>query len=300
MRVFVTGATGFIGSHLLPELIGAGHQVVGLTRSEAGAQMLVRAGAEAFYGNLEEPDGFLKAAENADSIIHTAFNHDFSDIKTHSENDRKLIAMFGDVVAGSERPLIVASGTGLIDRAKADGPVKETDPHLSADVFPRAATEEAADALAAKGRNINMMVVRLSQVHDTRRFGRLTWHIEAARKHGRVAYIGDGANRLSAVHVTDAVRLFRLALERGKAGGHYHAVAEDGVPMRDIAAVIGDVLQMPVVSISPEEASDYFGSIAQIAAIDMAASSALTRTELDWSPNGPGLLADLRNMDVTF
>jgi nucleoside-diphosphate-sugar epimerase len=296
MQIFVTGATGFIGSFLVPNLIAAGHRVVGLSRSDTGAETLGRLGADVVHGDLGDLDRLRKAAENADGVIHTAFNHDFSDLKKHSENDRNVIGMFGEALAGSDRPLVIASGTGLVDRIKADGPAKETDAHLTSDKFPRAATEEAADTLMEKG--LRVMVVRLSQVHDTRRFGRLTWHVETARKHGRMAYIGKGDNRLAAVHVTDAVELFRLAAERGKAGGRYHAVAEEGVAMRDIAEVVGERLNMPVASISRDEAQDYFGWMEDLAALDMAASSALTRQELGWTPSGPGLLDDLHAMDV--
>ncbi len=294
MRVFLTGATGFIGSFLVPELINAGHQVVGLTRSDAGAAALTRAGAEVFRGDVNDLDRLRAAAEAVDGVIHTAFNHDFSSLKQNSEDDRRVIETLGEVLAGSDRPLVITSGTGLA-QSRTRGPVVETDDHVTSAEFPRAASEEAADALIAKGGRV--MVMRLPQVHDTRRQGRLTWHIQAARQQGRVAYVGKGKNRLAAVHVSDAVRLYSLALEKGQAGARYHAVGEEGVTLRDIAEVIGAGLKLPVASITPEEAPDYFGWMAHLATIDLAASSTLTRQQLGWNPTGPDLLTDLRNMD---
>ena len=296
MRVFLTGATGFIGSYLVPELITAGHHVVGLSRSDAGAEALARAGAEVFRGDVNDLGRLRTAAEAADGIIHAAFNHDFSNYKQHSEDDRKVIETLGEVIAGSDRPLIVTSGTSIA-RSKTGGPRTETDNHVTSAEFPRAATEEAAHALIATGRRV--MVMRLPQVHDTRRQGRVTFQIQTARQKGRVAYVGEGKNRLAAVYVSDAVRLYRLALEKGQAGARYHAVGEEGVALRDIAEVIGAGLRVPVESITPEEAPEYFGWMAQLVTIDVAASSALTRQQLRWNPTGPDLLTDLRNMDYS-
>lgn len=294
--MFLTGATGFIGAYLVPELIDAGHQVVGLSRSEAGAEALACAGAEVFRADVNDLDLLRKVAENAGGVIHAAFNHDFSNMKLNSENDRKVIETLGEVLAGSDRPLVVSSGTGLA-RSKACSPAVETDDHVTSAEFPRAATEEAADALVARGGRV--MVVRLSQVHDTRRQGRITQHILLARQQGRVAYVGEGKNRLPAVHVSDAVRLYRLALEHGQAGARYHAVGEEEVALRDIAKVIGAGLKMPVESLTSEQASDYFGPLAQLVPLDLAASSVLTRQQLHWTPSGPDLLTDLRNMDYS-
>ena len=296
MRVFLTGATGFIGSYLVPELIRAGHQVVGLSRSDAGAEALTRNGAEVFRGDVNDLDRLRTAAEAADGVVHAAFNHDFSNLQQHSEQDRKVIETLGEALAGSDRPLVITSGTGLA-RSKAGGPAVETDDHVTSAEFARAASEEAAEALI--GRGARVMVMRLPQVHDTRRFGRITQHIQLAREKGRVAYIGDGRNRLPAVHVSDAVRLYRLALEHGQAGARYHAVGEEGVALRDIAEVIGAGLKMPVESITPEDAAAYFGWLAALAQIDLAASSASTRQQLSWNPTGPDLLTDLRNMDYS-
>jgi nucleoside-diphosphate-sugar epimerase len=296
MRIFLTGATGFIGSAIVPELIGAGHRVVGLSRSDAGTDALTRAGAEVFRGDVNDFDRLRTAAAGADGVIHAAFNHDFSNLKQHSEEDRKVIETLGDVMAGSDRPLVIASGTGLA-RSMAGGPALETDGHITSADFPRAATEEAADALIAKGERV--MVMRQPQVHDTRRFGRITEHIKLACERGWVAYVGEGKNRLPAVHVSDAARLYRLALEKGQAGARYHAVGEEGVSLREICEVIASKLEMPVKSISPEEAPKYFGWLAKLATIDLAASSALTRQQLGWNPTGPDLLTDLREMDVS-
>jgi nucleoside-diphosphate-sugar epimerase len=292
--MFLTGATGFIGSFLVPELINAGHHVVGLSRSDAGAEALTRSGAEAFRGDVNDLARLRTAAELADGVIHAAFDHDFANLKQHSEDDRKVIETLGEVLTGSKRPLVITSGTGLA-RSKTGDPAVETDDHVTSTEFPRAATEEAADALIAKGGRV--MVMRLPQVHDTRKQGRITWHIQTARRQGRVAYVGEGKNRVAAVHVSDAARLYRLALEKGEAGARYNAVGEEGVALRDIAEAIGAGLKMPVESITPEEAPDYFGSMAPLAMLDLAASSALTRRQLGWNPTGPDLLTDLRNMD---
>lgn len=294
MRVFVTGATGFVGSFVVPELISAGHDVVGLSRSDAGAEALVRVGAKVFRGDVNDLERLRNPAEAADGIIHAAFNHDTSDLKQHSENDRKVIATLGAALAGTDRPLIITSGTGLV-QSTTGRPVRETDDHATSAVFPRAASEEAADALIDQGGNV--MVMRLPQVHDTRRQGRIRWHIQIAREQGRVAYVGEGRNRVPAVHVSDAARLFRRALERGQAGARYHAVAEEGVTLREIAEVIGAGLRLPVESITQEEAPGYYAWLAQLATLDLPASGALTRQQLDWVPTGPGLLTDLRETD---
>ena len=295
MRVFLTGATGFIGGHLVPELIAAGHQVIGLSRSEAGAEALVHAGAEVRRGDVNDLRALRSAAETCDGVIHAAFNHDFSNLKQHSEQDRAVIATLGEALAGSDRPLIVTSGTGLV-RSNTGGPVLETDDHAPSTEVARAATEEAAEALDKGGR---VMVMRLSQVHDTRRQGRISEHIRLARRKGWIAYVGKGQVRLAAVHVSDAVRLYRLALEKGRAGARYHAVSEEGVALRKIAEVIGAGLEMPVRSITPEEASGYFGPLSSLVTIDLAASSAMTHEQLGWTSTGPDLLTDLRNMDYS-
>jgi nucleoside-diphosphate-sugar epimerase len=294
MQVFVTGATGFVGSFVVRELISTGHDVIGLSRSDGGAEELARAGAKVFRADVNDLDALRHATEAAEGIIHTAFNHDPSDPRQHSENDRKVIATLGAALAGTGRPLIITSGTGLV-QSKAGQPAVETDGHPTSAVTPRAASEEAADAVAGQGGNV--MVMRLPQVHDTRRQGRIRWHIQIAKEQGRVAYVGEGRNRVPAVHVSDAARLFRLALERGEAGARYHAVAEEGVPLREIAEVIGAALGLPVESITPEQAPGYYGWLASLAPLDLPASGALTQQQLGWIPTGPDLLTDLRETD---
>jgi nucleoside-diphosphate-sugar epimerase len=294
MRILVTGATGFIGSYLVPELLHAGHQVVGLTRSDEGAAALNSVGAEVLRGDVNDLNLLRTAAATVDGVIHTAFNHDFTNLKLHSENDRKVIETLGEALAGSDRPLLITSGTGHV-RSKTGSPAVETDEHMSSAAFARAASEEAADVLIAKESRV--IVIRLPQVHDVCRQGRIAMHIQLARQKDWVAYVGDGRNRLPAVHVTDAVRLYRLALEKGQAGAHYHAVAEEGVALRDIAEAIGAGLKMPVKSLTPKEAPEYFGSMADLVRIDLAASGTLTCQQLDWHPTGPDLLSDLRDMD---
>ena len=297
MRIFVTGATGWVGSAIVEDLIAAGHQVLGLTRSDKGATVLAAQGAKVHRGSLADLDRLKSGAAQSDAVIHTAFNHDFSNLEQNSENDRRVIETLGEALAGSNRPLVIASGTGLA-RSKTGGPAVETDDHVTSAEFARAATEEAADALISKGGRI--IVVRLSQVHDKHHQGRIAQHILLARQKGSVAYVGEGKNRLPAVHVSDAARLFRQALEKGQAGARYHAVAEEGVALRDIAEVIGTGLNMPVESITPEQAPEYFGWLANLAQIDLAASSALTRQQLGWSFTGPDLLTDLRSMDYSL
>ncbi len=294
MRVFLTGASGFIGLRLVPELISAGHEVVGLIRTGSGAEALARAGAEALRGDLHDFSSWRATAADADAIIHTAFDHDLSAVHRHSEADRRAIDALGALLTGSDRPLIVTSGTGLA-RSSRGGPAQETDPAATSEDVPRAATEEAAARLADQG--VKVMVMRLSQVHDTRRQGRISLHVDLARLNGRAVWVGEGANRVAAVHVSDAVRLYRLALEKGKAGARFHAVAEEGVTLRRIAETIGARLGVPAQAISPDAAPAYFGALAGLVTLDLAASSTWTRQALGWSPVGPDLLSDLAALD---
>lgn len=293
MRIFLTGATGFVGSRIVPELLQAGHQVLGLTRSEDGAARLAAAGAEAYRGTLEDPDGLRGAAEQADGVIHCAFDHDFSDFVGNCEKDGRVIEAIGSVLRGSDRPFVITSGTGL----GSAGPGK---PAVE-DIFdtshpnPRIASELAGQAMLEQG--VNVSVVRLPQVHDTVKQGLITPLVAIARQKGAVAYVGEGRNRFPAAHVTDVARLYRLALEKHQKGARYHAVAEDGIPIRAIAAIIGKGLGLPVKSIAPEEVQDYFGWMALFAGMDLWASGAQTQERLDWHPTGPGLIADLEQMD---
>ncbi|WP_446742609.1 SDR family oxidoreductase [Silvibacterium acidisoli] len=294
MRVFLTGATGFIGTALIPELVGAGHTVVGLTRSDAGAASLDQAGVEVHRGDIYDLDSIKAGAERADAVIHLAFNHDFSKFAENCETDRRLIETLGEVLAGSGRPLIVTSGTGLIQGANGAA-ATENDAPVSSEVFPRAASEEATLTIAERG--CRAMVVRLPQVHDTKKQGLVSYIIPGFREKGVVAYIGEGKNRWPAGAVSDVARLYRLVLEKGKPGGRYHAVGEEGVSTKAICEVLGAGLKLPVVSITPEEAPAHFGWMAHLASADLPASSAITREELGWEPAGPSILTDLKNMD---
>ena len=293
MRVFVTGATGFIGSALVKELIAAGHKVLGMTRSDAGAEALRAQGAEVHRGELRDLESLRKGAAGADGVIHLAFIHDFSKFQENCEIDRKAVEALGSAVAGSSRPLIITSGTGM-GGAKQGQMTTEQDAPVSSKIIPRAAAEEVAESLAAQGKRV--IVMRLPQVHDTVKQGLVTYAIHLAREKGVSAYVGEGLNRWPAAHVLDTAHLYRLALEKGDAGARYHAVAEEGVSFREIAETIGRGLHVPVVSLRPEEAEGHFGWLARFVAWDIAASSAQTRKQLGWNPTGPGLITDLENM----
>ncbi len=293
MRIFLTGATGFIGSHLIPELFGAGHQVLGMTRSNPGAAALQQAGVQPHRGALEDLDSLQAGAAQADAVIHTAFDHDFSNFMANCEKDRRAIRALGAALAGSDRPLVITSGTGM--GAGAPGQPASEDRIDAANPNPRVASELAGQEMAAAG--LKVVVVRLPQVHDTRKQGLVTPLLEVARRTGVSAYVGDGANRWPAAHVLDVARLYRLALEQGEAGERFHAVDEEGVPARDIATVIGEGLGLPVVSLSPEQAAAHFGWLGMFVGMDLPASSAWTRQRLGWKPEGPGLIEDLRRMD---
>ena len=292
MRVFVTGSTGFIGSTIVPELINAGHQVLGLTRSDAGAQSLIAAGAEVYRGHLEDLESLRSGAAKADGVIHCAFNHDFSKFVANCEMDRRAIETLGAELTGSDRPLIITSGTGM--GSAAPGQPATEDHFDPSHPNPRVASELAGASMSARG--VNVSVVRLPQVHNRIKQGLITYAIAVAREKGVSAYVGDGLNRWPAAHVLDAARLYRLALEKGEAGARYHAVAEEGVPVRDIAEVVGRGLKVPVVALSPEEAAGHFGWLAAFVGWDLLASSAQTQARLGWRPTGPGLIADLEQM----
>jgi nucleoside-diphosphate-sugar epimerase len=293
MRIFVTGATGFIGSLIVPELISTGHQVLGLARSEAGAEALKAAGAQVHRGDLNDLESLRAGAAISEGVIHTAFVHDFARFKEVCELDRRAVETLGLALAGSDRPLLMTSGTGLANGVTGR-PATEEDAPESSDAIPRVASEHAAASLAAKGVRVGLM--RLPQVHNTVKQGLVTYLIEVARQKGVCAYVGDGRMRWPAVHVTDAARLYRLALEQLQTGARYHAVAEEGVSMREIAEAIGQGMKVPVISIPPEEAPTHFGWLAEFARRDFPASSVLTRKRLAWRPTGPGLIADLKQM----
>jgi len=299
MRVFVTGATGFIGSVVVQELLKAGHQVLGLARSDAGAKSLAAAGAKVHRGSLDDLESLRSGAAAAGGVIHLAFNHDafshdFSKFVANCETDRQVIEAIGSVLAGSDRPFIVTSGTGLANTVPGQ-PASEDNAVISSSVIPRAASEEAAAAVAAQG--VNVSVVRLPQVHDQVKQGLITYAVAMAREKGVSPYVGEGLNRWPAAHVADTALLYRLALEKQAPGAKYHAVAEEGVPLRDIAEVIGKGLKIPVVSMSPEEAATHFGWLAMFVGRDAPASSAQTQKRLGWHPTGPGMIADLERMN---
>ena len=292
MRVFVTGATGFVGSAVVQELIKAGHQVLGLARSDAGAESLSAAGAEVHRGSLEHLDSLRSGADASDGVIHLGFIHDFSKFQENCEIDRRAIEALGSVLAGSDRPLIVTGGTAGLS---APGRVATEDNVIPPNFpFPRV-SEQTALALIPKG--VRASVMRLPQVHDTVKQGLVTYAIKIAREKGVSAYVGEGLNRWAAAHVSDVARLYRLALEKNETGARYHAVAEEGVRMKEIAETIGRGLKVPVKSISPDEAQTHFGWLGMFAAHDLRASSVQTRKKLGWHPAGPGLIADLEQMD---
>lgn len=287
MRVFLTGATGLIGSALVPELINAGHQVLGLTRSESGTQSLLTAGAEALRGSLEDLESLRIGAAQSDGVIHCAFDHE--KFEESGKVEKHAIAAFGSSLAGSDRPLIVSAGLGLPSPKR---PV--TEDVDAPDVLPTPRNpEQAAHALISQG--VNVTVVRVPQVHNRAKQGLITTLIAVAREKGLSAYVAEGLNRWPAAHVSDVARLYRLALEK-RESSRYHAVAEEGISLRDIAATIGRGLKVPVVSIPPEEALTHFGRVGGYVGLDLSASSVITQQRLGWSPTGPGLMEDLDNM----
>jgi nucleoside-diphosphate-sugar epimerase len=288
MRVFVTGAAGFIGTATTKELIANGHEVLGLARSDANAETLERMGAKAHRGSLEDLDSLRKGAKETDGTIHLAFIHDFSKFEENGQIDKRAIEAMGDVLVGTNKPFIVTSGTGLV----APGVVITEDMRRDASAHVPRLSEQAGLAYASRG--VRAMAMRLPQVHGGEgKAGLITYLLEGARQKGAAAYVGDGSARWAAAHRLDVVRLYRLALEKGAADGIYHAVGEEGVPMRQVIEVIGRVLSIPVISIKQEEAGGYYGPLAMFAGLDMPASSALTQQRLGWKPTQIGLIADI-------
>jgi len=299
MRVFVTGASGWIGSAVVPELIGAGHQVVGLARSDASAAALIATGAEVERGTIDDLDVLKRGADASDGVIHLAFKHEIAfggDFEAAADADRRAIETFGETLTGSDRPFVIASGLlGLAPGRVATEHDGHDDPEAARRMggpHARRANAEATLSFAARG--VRSSIVRLAPtVHGDGDHGFVAMLVAIARDQGRSGYIGDGSNRWPALHVRDAATLFRLTMENAPAGSTLHGTAEEGVPIRDIASVIGRHLDLPVVSIAPEDAAAHFGWLGELVALDSPASNAMTRELVGWRPTNPSLLADL-------
>lgn len=292
MRVFLTGATGFVGSAIMTELLGSGHQVLGLTRSEAGAERLRNAGADAHLGDITDINSLRRGAEQCEGVIHTAFDHDFSRFAENCQKDARVIETLGETLKGSERPLVITSATPM-GMTAPDQPARE-DQFNPASPNPRVASELASERMLQAG--VNVTVVRLSQIHDTVKQGLVSDVVALARRTRVSAYVGEGLNHWSAAHVSDAARLYRLALDKARPGARYHATAENALPFSQIAQAVGRGLGLPVVSLSSEEAAEQLGHLTGFVGKEMSASSEITQRDLDWSPIGPGLIADIEAM----
>lgn len=293
MRIFLTGASGFISSHVIPDLLSAGHEVLGLVRSEAGAKAVAALGAEARHGDIDDHAGLRAGAQACDAVIHTAFDHTFTNFAANCARDGVAIRALGEALVGSDRPLIITSGVGLGTPGPGEKAVED---HFDAHNHnPRIASERAGLDLLERG--VDVRVMRLSQIHDRRKQGLISPLIDLAVEKGELAYVGDGAIDWCACPVDDAARLYRLAVEKGVAGARYHAVAEEAVSLSAIVDRLAVRLDLPVTSIGPEEAGAYFGWLAHFMTMNMPASSALTRQRLGWAPSGPSLLEDLANLE---
>lgn len=290
MKVFVTGASGFVGSAVVEELLNNGHQVLGLVRNEKGAEKVAALGADVLLGDVNDAEIIKKCAQQCDAVIHTAFNHDFSQYKASCEADRKVIGILAEVLAGSDKPIAVTSGVGILHY---DREVTELDQLTAgADIIPRAATEEAAKAAAAKG--VDIYVVRLpASVHDAGDHGFVPMVIDMAREHGESAYVGDGSNVWPAVHRSDAAAVYRMIIEQRPELKTLHPVGEKGITFIEIARTVAQGLNLPLVSKTGDEVKDHFGWLAHFAGISCLASSELTQQALGWEPKGPSLLSDM-------
>lgn len=292
MRVFVTGASGFVGYAVVKELLSAGHKVLGLVRSESAAQQLLEIGAEFCLGDVNDLNTIAECAMVCDAVIHTAFNHDFSKFKDNCEADRRVIEAFGDVLTGTSKPLVITSGIGLL---RYDRPVNEGDElNVTSDVMPRAASEEALAVVTAKG--VNAYIVRLPPtVHGKGDHGLVPIIVNMAKENGKSGYIGSGLNRWPAVHRFDAAKVYRLIIEKQPGQKVFHAVAEEGIPFIEIAKTIGKGLNIPVISLTQEEAEKHFTWILHFASFNCPASSAKTREILGWAPSNSELVTDMEN-----
>lgn len=289
MHIFITGGSGFVGSAIIKELIRAGHEVTGLARSEGASKILMEAGAKIHMGRLEDLEGLSKAVEKADGVIHTAFNHDFSNFKANCEIDRQVILSIGRALAASDRPFVITSAIGVLQKGRV---TEETLLYYGPEGHLRGASEAAADLVVKMG--VKASVIRLAPtVHGEKDHNFIPSLIQLAKAKGVSGYIGEGENCWPAVHRDDVASLYRLVLEKGKAGDRFHAVAEEGIPFREIALAIGKGLNMPVIRISMEKASEHFGWFANFAQLDISASSKITRGKLGWQPTGVGLIQEL-------
>jgi nucleoside-diphosphate-sugar epimerase len=293
MRVFLTGATGFIGSHVIHELLNRGHQVLGLTRSDVGARQLKAVGVDVHRGDLEQPGTLASGAAATDAVIHCAFDHNFETFFENTRKDERNIATMGDALKGTQKPILITSGVGI--GTPLHGGLATEDVLNPRHANPRIATELAAATLIARG--IDVRTIRLPQVHDTTKAGLITPLVAEALRAGAAAYLQEGQTRWSAAHVSDVAKLYVLALEKGEPGARYNASGEEGVTARAIAEAIGKGAGLPVRSIMTSEVERYFGWMAPFAALDMSASNAWTRARLGWEPTGPDLLTDLAAMD---
>ena len=288
MHVFVTGATGFVGSAVVQELLAHGHTVTGLARSDANAEALTRAGVQVHRGSLEDLDSLKTGAAQSDGVLHLGFIHDFSKFAENGQIDKRAIEAMGSVLEGTNKPFIVTSGTGLV----APGVVATEDMRREPGPFVPRVSEQTGLAFASRG--VRAMAIRLPQVHgEAGKAGLISYLVESARQKGAAAYVGEGEARWAAAHRADVAPLYRLALEKGAADGIYHAVGEEGVPMKQILDVVGRALNVPAISIKPEQAGEYYGPLAMFAGLDMPASSAKTQAELGWTPKGIGLITDI-------
>lgn len=294
MHIFLTGASGWVGSAIVRDCVAHGHRVTGLVRAEAKAAGVAANGGTPLLGSIADETVLRRGAKRADAVIHTAFNHDFANFAASAAEDRQAILWLGEALAGTDRPLIVTSGVAGLAQGRV---ATEADAPPPPGAYPRASEAAAAEAAA---RGVAATTVRLApSTHGAGDYGFVPILIGIAREKGVAAYVGDGANRWPGVHRDDAARLYRLALEHGVADGPYHAIAEEGVPFRAIAEVIGRRLGVPVVSIAPDQAEAHFGWFGRFAGADMPASSARTRERLGWAPTGPGLIEDI-DQDAYF